>query len=373
MRSSALLLAVLLTVAPQADAPFRQALPGYRFEFPRDHFAHPGFQTEWWYYTGNVRSADGRRYGFELTFFRQAIAPGSSRADRGVGGRASVWDIDNVYLAHFALTDIDGRAFYHDERINRAGPGLAGADPASKSIWNGNWNARIDGDRHELEAIAPRFRIRLDLTSEKAPIIQGENGVSQKAEGAGQASHYVSLTRLVGRGTIEIDGARAEVAGSAWMDHEFFTNQLGRDQRGWDWVGLQLDDGSELMVYRLRRSDGTVDPYSAGTLVERDGRSTHLRSADFTMTPQGETWSSPASRATYPIGWRVSVPARGLDLSIGTPLASQELMGRPGFTPTYWEGAVGVSGRRAGRPVSGVGYLEMTGYAQAVALGGRSR
>jgi len=372
MRSRRRLLAVFVAASLHAQAPFRQALPGYRFEFPRDHFAHPEFQTEWWYYTGNLRTAGGRRYGFELTFFRQATeAPSSSATTTGQDrARASVWDIHDVYLAHFALTDIDGRAFYHDERINRAGPGVAGVDPASQSIWNGNWTTRIAGDRHSLAAVAPRFRLSVELTSLKAPVIQGLNGVSQKAEGAGQASHYVSLTRLVGKGAIEIDGARADVEGSAWMDHEFFTNQLGRDQRGWDWLGLQLDDGSELMVYRLRKSDGTADPYSAGTVVGRDGRSAHLGDGDFTMTPAGETWSSAASRATYPISWRVTVPSRGLDMTVRTPLASQELIGRRGFTPTYWEGSVTATGMRGGAPVAAVGYLEMTGYDKAVVLGG---
>jgi predicted secreted hydrolase len=400
-----LLIAALLAVVPLAQAPFRQALPGYRFEFPRDHFAHPDFQTEWWYYTGNLRTADGRQFGFELTFFRQAVdrsakAPttqpsgrppdassdlSASALDRSASVpdspakppttqrqfRPSVWDIGDVYLAHFAMTDIEGRKFHHDSRVNRPGPGVAGVDAETGSIWNGNWSTRIEGSRHSLQAIAARFRIALDLDSQKPPVINGLNGVSQKAEGVGQASHYVSLTRLVGKGTIEFDGARFAVDGSAWMDHEFFTNQLGRDQRGWDWLGLQLDDGSELMVYRLRRSDGTADPFSAGTVIAADGRVSHLRAADFSMTAAGETWSSPASRATYPIAWRVTVPSRRLDLTIRTPLPSQELIGRRGFTPTYWEGSVRATGTRGRSPATGVGYLEMTGYDKAVVLGGR--
>ena len=209
----------------------------------------------------------------------------------------------------------------------------------------------------------------LALRSQKPPVIQGVDGVSQKAAGAGQASHYVSLTRLAATGVIDIDGRRIDVDGSAWMDHEFFTNQLGRDQRGWDWLGLQLDDGSELMVYRLRRADGSADPFSAGTVVDADGRATHLRAEDFAMSPAGDTWTSPASRATYPIAWRITVPARGLDLGIRTPLASQELPGRRGFTPTYWEGSVSASGMRAGARIAGIGYLEMTGYDKAVVLG----
>jgi predicted secreted hydrolase len=350
-----------------AGAQFRQALPGYRFDFPRDHFAHPDFQTEWWYYTGNLQARDGRRFGFELTFFRQAVEAAAKAGPAGT----SPWDVRDIYLAHFALSDIDGKAFHQDGRVNRAGPGLAGVDASSGLIWNGNWTSRISADRHDLEAIAERYAMALVLRSRKPPVIQGVGGVSQKAAGAGQASHYVSMTRLVATGAIDIDGRRIDVEGSAWMDHEFFTNQLGRDQRGWDWLGLQLDDGSELMVYRLRRADGTADPFSAGTVVEADGRATHLRAEDFAMSPAGDTWTSPASRATYPIAWRITVPARALDLGIRTPLASQELPGRRGFTPTYWEGSVSASGTRAGARIAGVGYLEMTGYDKAVVLGGR--
>jgi predicted secreted hydrolase len=351
---------------PGSATPFRQALPGYRFEFPRDHFSHPAFQTEWWYYTGNLRARDGRRFGFELTFFRQAVeTPGPGDASRP----ASPWDVRDVFLAHFALSDIDGRNFHHAERTNRAGPGLAGADGAAGEIWNGNWSARIEGERHRVRAVASGFEIDLALDSLKPPVIHGVNGVSQKAEGAGQASHYVSLTRLAATGAITVDGRRAEVEGSAWMDHEFFTNSLGRDQRGWDWLGLQLDDGTELMLYRLRRADGTADRFSAGTLVEKNGRAVHLGVDDFTFAPLTETWTSATSRATYPVAWRVGVPGRGLDFEIGTPLASQELVGRRGFTPTYWEGAVRASGSRRGAPLGGVGYLEMTGYDKAVVLG----
>jgi predicted secreted hydrolase len=362
-----IVLALLICVGQGSSlaTKFRQALPGYRFEFPRDHFAHPEFQTEWWYYTGNLRARDGRNFGFELTFFRQAV----ERPAMPPAGAVSPWDVRDVYLAHFALSDIDGRAFYQDERVNRAGPGLAGADAALGVIWNGNWSSRISGERHRLEAITARFRIALALQSGKPPVIQGVNGVSQKAEGEGQASHYVSLTRLAANGAIEIDGYRTEVEGSAWMDHEFFTNQLGRDQRGWDWLGLQLDDGSELMVYRLRRADGTIDSFSAGTVVDKDGRSTHLRASEFTLTPSGETWTSAASRATYPVAWRISVPSRSLGLDVRTPLASQELAGRRGFTPTYWEGSVRATGTRGGSAIAGIGYLEMTGYDKAVVLG----
>lgn len=372
MRSKAFLLALLAAASASMAGQYRAALPGYRYEFPRDHFDHPEFQTEWWYYTGNLRASDGHRFGFELTFFRQAV----NRARRQ---GESPWTVHDVYLAHLALSDLDGGTFLHEERVNRAGPGLAGVDAGRGVVWNGNWRVGIEAGtgiqgspfRGTVEAVADRFALRLSLQSSKPPVINGLNGVSQKAAGVGQASHYISLTRLLASGAVEAGGRTYEVEGSAWMDHEFFTNQLGRDQRGWDWLSLQLEDGTDLMVYRLRRSDGTADPFSAGTVVSKDGAATHLAANEFAMAATGDTWTSPRTRATYPISWRVSIPSRGLDLEVRTPLASQELSGGTGWTPTYWEGAVTASGRRTGSPIRGVGYLELTGYDKAVVLGAK--
>ncbi len=352
---------------PTPGSDYRLALPGYRYAFPRDHFDHPDFRSEWWYYTGNLRAPDGRAFGFELTFFRQAA--GRARPARTGGAGVSVWDVRDLYLAHLALSDLGGGVFLHEARVNRAGPGLAGVEERSGAIWNGNWSAEIAGDKHTLRAVADRFAVHLELAAQKPPVINGQDGVSQKSAGAGHASHYVSLTRLGATGDIEIGGHRWAVTGLAWMDHEFFTHQLAPDQRGWDWLSLQLEDGTDLMVYRLRRADGTVDPFSAGTLVARDGRPTHLTASEFTMTPEQATWTSPETQAAYPIAWRVRVPARGLDLLVDTPLPAQELVGRLGWTPTYWEGAVTARGQRGGAPAGGHGYLEMTGYDKPVTLG----
>jgi predicted secreted hydrolase len=350
--------------APEPPPTCRLALSGYRYLFPRDHFAHPDFRTEWWYYTGNLRSQDGRRFGFELTFFRQAADGCSDAQDAG----SSVWTIRNVYLAHFALSDLDGDRFVHEQRVNRAGPGLAGANGNTGTIWNGNWSAQIAGDAHRLEAVADRFDLRLTLVSQKPPVIHGRDGVSPKAAEVGRASHYVSLTRMGAAGEVQIDGLRLRVEGSAWMDHEFFTDQLASGQSGWDWLGLQLDDGTDLMLYRLRAAVGRATSFAAGTLVAKDGRITHLTSSDFTLSADGAVWTSPQTQATYPIAWRVSLPSRGLDLVVTTPLPAQELAGRVGWTPTYWEGAVAAQGTRNGSPVTGVGYLELTGYDKPVTL-----
>ena len=357
-------LCTLALAGPLALAAFeyRVALPGYRYEFPRDHFDHPEFQTEWWYYTGNLRSSDGRRFGFELTFFRQAVS-----REKSVDG--SPWAVRDVYLAHFAISDIDGQGFVHEERMNRAGPGIAGASASTGKIWNGNWEVQWEGERQRLRAIAANFALELSLIPRKPPVIHGRQGVSQKAAGEGRASHYVSLARIRAEGELELDGRRRTVSGTAWMDHEFFTHQLEADQSGWDWFSVQLEDETELMLFRLRRKDGSVDPFSAGTFVDRDGTSRHLEATEFRLHPLGRRWRSARTGADYPIEWRIEVPPLGLSLEVRTPLDKQEIVTRGQVTPNYWEGAIDVQGQRQGRPIRGVGYLEMTGYDRAVKLG----
>jgi predicted secreted hydrolase len=339
--------AVLLAVT------WLQAVPGYHYVFPRDHFDHPGFRTEWWYYTGNLRDARGRRHGFELVFFRLGQR-------RGAAANPSAWRVDDLYLAHLAWTDIDGGSFHPYQRLNRAGPGIAGVDAASGRIWNGNWESRWDvaTNAQTLTAVADDLRLNLRLTPSKPLVIQGENGVSVKGGGPGEASHYVSFSRLAVEG--ELNGAA--VTGTAWMDHEWFSNQLGPDQRGWDWFSVQLDDGTELMLFELRRHDGTIDPHSSGTYVARDGRARHLRRGDFDLQPAA-WWTSPATGARYPVRWRIAVPSLGLALEAAAAVDAQELKGEGESLPSYWEGAVVYTGTRGG-----VGYLEMTGYLRPMRL-----
>jgi len=351
----------LLALQPASVPQYRTALPGYRYEFPRDHFDHPDFQTEWWYYTGNVKSADGHRFGFELTFFRQGV-------DRGVA-KTKPWDVRDLYLAHLALSDLDSREFYHAERTSRAGPGLAGISETDRRIWNGNWQIQWQNDEQKLQAVDDRFELHLGLRSEKAPIINGENGVGQKAEGPGRASHYISLTRLATHGRIMLGSKTLEVTGFAWMDHEFFTHQLENNQVGWDWFSVQLNDRTELMLFRIRRNDGSVDPYSAGTFVDENGVSTHLRATDFTLEPSRDTWTSTVTGAVYPIRWKISVPRFGMELEVKTSLPSQEFDSATKLTPSYWEGSVTVAGGKGQRALAGVGYLEMTGYDRAFEMG----
>jgi len=352
---------VLLLCASVLPAQYRAALPGYWYEFPRDYFDHTDFQTEWWYYTGNVQTADGHRFGFELTFFRHGV-------DRGPG-KGDAWDVRDLYLAHLALSDLDGRAFYQSERVNRAGPGLAGASDAQQRIWNGNWRIDWQGDEQKLSAVSDKFEIDFTLRPEKPPVVHGENGVSQKAAGPGRASHYISLTRIGTTGRIRLAGKPYDVTGLTWMDHEFFTHQLEADQVGWDWLSLQLDDRTELMLFRIRRKDGSADPYSAGTYVDAKGVQTHLRAGDFSLQPSGDSWKSAETLTIYPIRWKISIPKFGVELEAQTSLASQEINGKSKLSPSYWEGAIRISGHKGSAALGGVGYLEMTGYDRPFEMG----
>ena len=357
MRNKFLALCALLVLGPvAAGEAFRLALPGYQYQFPRDHFSHPEFRTEWWYYTGNLRSADGRKFGFELTFFRHALEP-------ELPAGANVWDIRDVWMAHLALSDLDRGKFVSTERMNRSGAGLAGVDPTRRVVWNGNWsvNWTNDTDQH-LVAIGDNFSYNLMLHSAKPPVIHGQNGISQKSVGAGRASHYISLTRLQTRGTLKLGSETFSVEGLSWMDHEFFSHSMESDMAGWDWFSLQFDDGSELMLYRLRRKNGSVEPTLSGTYIDASGKSQYLPLRSFQLVPL-KTWTSPATKAQYPIEWSVRVPSLGIDCRVSTRLASQELAGKTGTSPQYWEGAVETSGSRTGR-----GYLEMTGYAGALRM-----
>jgi predicted secreted hydrolase len=360
MRTRLAVFATTLLILSPLAAQYRKALPGYRFEFPRDYFDHPDFRTEWWYYTGNLKSANGLRYGFELTFFRQAVSRASAQT--------ATWDVQDIYLTHLAVSDLDGQKFYHTERINRAGPGIAGVSAATARIWNGNWQVQWEGSDQNLQAVEKQFQLHLRLHPEKPPVIHGENGVSQKSHGAGQASHYISLTRLTATGQIELNGKRFEVSGLSWMDHEFFTRQLESGQIGWDWLSLQLADNTDLMLFRIRRKDGSLDPFSAGTYVDRQGQSTHFRVADFSLQPLAQSWTSPLTHATYPIAWKIVIPNLEIELEAHTSLAAQELAGKTEIAPSYWEGAITLEGHRGKMPLAGVGYLEMTGYDRAVKL-----
>ncbi|HVF11053.1 MAG TPA: lipocalin-like domain-containing protein [Abditibacteriaceae bacterium] len=370
-----------------AGAGFQPALPGYRYQFPRDHAAHPAHQTEWWYYTGHLQSAAGRRFGYELTFFRHALLP-------QLKNRPSKWAIRDLILAHFAITDETGRRFYYTDRASRTALGLAGADtinvdttklaklpsaklPSAKlpRIWLGRWTLRFAGRGGEVQMLraegssnSTEFAIELTQRALKPPVIHGQNGISQKAAGRGHASHYYSFTRLATTGTLRLGSTRHAVSGQSWFDHEFGSGQLGKGQTGWDWFSIQLADGRELMLYQLRLDNGGIDPFSSGTLVERDGRTRHLGRSEFRIEPLA-SWRSPHSKALYPARWRVTLPRENVQLEIIPTLADQELNTKRSTQISYWEGSVGVTGTQRGRVLRGVGYVELTGYARPFAKG----
>ena len=367
-------LAAVVAVAPGVPAETQgtpssagRVLPGYVFEFPRDHFGHPEFESEWWYYTGNLFTESERHFGFELTFFRRARTVDADPP--------TAWDLDQVYLAHFAITDSEAERIIVDERLNRAGPGIAGADAGMRRVWNGNWSSEWrPGDdilpAQVLTALNEETALRLVLEPEKPVVIHGRDGVSRKVAGNPQAvSHYLSFTRMAATGTVSLHGEEFAVRGRAWMDHEFFSDYLTEHKVGWDWMSVQLDDGVDVMLFGIRDGEGAYGPDTFGTIVDADGRARPIEPGGVDFQP-GRSWRSEATGAEYPVEWQVAVPAINLRLSVRPRLDAQEVFTGNGLLPAYWEGAVRYSGERRGRAVTGVGYLEMTGYAGRLDIGG---
>lgn len=351
-----LILLLLGATSADAEQAFRQALPGYQFVFPRDHASHLDFKTEWWYYSGHLRTEEGRRFGYQLTFFRVGVDPALQ------GDGRSRWAVRNLHLAHFAISDLEQRRLLYWERRSRGALESAGASTEMFKVWNGNWSATEDGKALRLAAKVEGYAIELSLTPRKPPAIHGRDGVSQKAEGLGRASHYYSLSRMTTSGTLTFPGRTEQVTGSSWMDHEFGSNQLTSSQVGWDWFALQLEDGAELMLYQIRHTSGEPDPHSSGSLIHPDGRVEHLSVETFRLEPQ-EVWKSPKSGGRYPIRWRISIPRYLIDLTVEAAFPDQELDTQGSTQVIYWEGSVSLSGTARGRSISGTGYLEMTGYA----------
>lgn len=317
------------------------------FEFPRDHGAHPRFRNEWWYYTGVLRSAAGRQFGFELTFFRVALQAGAPSGNP--------WRSNHVYFAHFAVTDVGGRRFYAFERISRPADGLAGARADPFAVWLEDW--RVAGrETWQLAAAQDQVSLSLSLTAQLPPVLNGDRGLSRKSAAPGNASYYYSMPRLRADGALTIGGDRYDVQGLVWMDREWSTSALSGTQVGWDWFALHLDDGSNLMLYRLRDAAGNSDRFSAGTWSFADGRVVRLRADELRAQPH-TFWTAADSRR-YPIGWNLHLPEHDLYLDVTALLEDQWL----NFIVPYWEGAVSVTGRHAGRQLSGYGYLELTGY-----------
>ncbi len=323
--------------------------------FPEDLGAHREYLTEWWYYTGNLSTDEGRQFGFQLTFFRRGIVPPHLQIER-----ESPWATGQVYLAHLALSDIDASQFIYEERISREAVGLAGASSDPIEIWLYDWKIENTAPNiFELTAKTSRIKLSLTLVDVKGITLQGDRGYSPKGPQPGNASVYFSQTRLLTRGMIIIDNEIYEVHGTSWMDHEFSTSALSVDQVGWDWFALQLDNGSELMVYTIRRSNGEIDPFSSGKIIYPDGSTMSLTPDDFEIQVL-DTWQSPHSKAIYPSKWRISIPEENIDLIITPKMPDQEL----NLSYVYWEGAVSIQGIFLGQAVGGNGYAELTGYAE---------
>ncbi|HUF37255.1 MAG TPA: lipocalin-like domain-containing protein [Anaerolineales bacterium] len=344
------------TSGPLSDA-YSRVLGPQSLRFPEDDGPHEEYLTEWWYYTGNLDTADGRHFGFQLTFFRRAAVPQEYLQDRD-----SAWAAGQIYLAHFALTDVAGGQFHAAERFSRGAAGLAGAQADPYRVWLENWSVEAGpGGGYLLKASDGGRAIELVLKDARGRTLHGDGGYSRKGPDPGNASTYISQARLEAAGTVMVDGVRHEVSGLAWMDHEYGTSALGPEEIGWDWFSMQLDDGSELMLFQLRRAGGGISLYSSGTLVEPDGTTVHLGVNDFTITVD-DRWTSPHSGAEYPAAWTVEVPSAGIVIEIEPYLNDQELQ----VSFVYWEGAVRVEGSRDGLALSGSGYVELTGYAHSM-------
>ncbi len=345
-----LALAVLVLAAPlRAAEEWSLALPGWRYEFPRDHGNHPGFKTEWWYFTGNLRAADGRDFGYQLTFFRQGIIPLAERQP----GRSRFVTPDLAF-AHFAISDLSRGRFHFGQILARGAFGEAGFNDGARLAWIEDCSLTLQPDgSFRLVGRDGDRALDLILRSAKPPVFHGADGVSPKADGPGRASHYYSLTRLESSGTLTVEGKTHAVRGLSWFDHEWATNQLAAHQVGWDWFSLQFTDGTELMLFQLRTKDGGRDRWSGGTWIAADGTTTRIENADFTLEPLA-TWASPSGKGAYPIRWRVRIPKVGVDLTVKARMPDQELRLDP---VAYWEGAIAAEGSH-----TGTGYLEMTGY-----------
>lgn len=359
-------------VLPAETAPgFAQAEAPRTFAFPRDHGSHPESRQEWWYVTGNLDGPDGGRFGFELTFFRFALAPPpapttgtASGAEHGAAPpEGSAWRTREIYMGHFAITDVAAGRFRYAQKLSRGALGLAGVAGPPLKVWIDDWTLGAAGamgaagEDWKLAAGEEGYALELELHPLGAPVLNGEAGLSVKSDAPGSASYYYSIPRLAAHGTLQKNGQRLAVQGLAWLDREWGSGGLGPGQAGWDWFALQLDDGTALMFYALRGRDGARDPHSAGTWVESSGepRALTSRAVDIAVT---DHWMS-ADGARYPSSWRLRVPSLALEVGLHPVLADQELT----TSARYFEGAVDVSGTREGRPIHGRGYVELVGYA----------
>ncbi|MDF1499985.1 MAG: lipocalin-like domain-containing protein [Anaerolineales bacterium] len=350
--------AVALRLAARSgENEFARATEIRSFQFPEDHGPHFDYQTEWWYYTGNLTSDDGQRFGYQFTIFRRALAPGAPPG----GGSLST---NQVYFAHIALTDVAEGEHFFEERFSRGAADLAGAQAAPFEAWVEDWRVEAKGpgaEKVQITAATAEFELSLLLEAEKPIVMHGESGLSAKSDEPGNASYYLSFTRMQAGGTLVVGDKTFSVSGPSWFDHEWSTSVLDEGTVGWDWFGLQLDDGRELMLYYIRQADGSIGPISGGTYIAADGEARSLTSSEIQITAVS-TWYSDESGAEYPSGWQISLPSLDMNLTIEPWIDAQEM--RVSFT--YWEGAVRITGEEGGTALSGSGYVELTGYLESM-------
>jgi predicted secreted hydrolase len=353
-----LLIAILTTIIYCGD--FEGAVPGRALYFPNDHGKHPGFETEWWYFTGNLASKD-HNWGTQLTFFKRSLF-------KEFDGDRSAWAVRDLFPAHFAITNITDKIFFHTELMSREGPGLAGAAADHLNVYVKDWSASQKGEKIFLRAGSGDYSINLALTPEKPIALHGNRGFSVKGNDPEQASYYYSFTRLKATGSLLFNGVSHDVSGLMWMDHEFGSSILNSEQVGWDWFSLQFDNGTELMAFQLRRKDGSFEKPFA-TLVDSSGKTTNLSGESIIIIRATKTWMSPRTKAIYPCEWIIEIPEEKLQIKITPTVGDQELSASKSTQTSYWEGAVTASGSLDGQQIEGRGYVELTGYAES--MGGR--
>lgn len=351
------------------------------FVFPEDHGPHPGYRTEWWYYTGNLFSEDGDHYGYQFTIFRTQLLPHSNEVtdsllhearDRSPSptsantARVNTWQTDQLYMGHFAISQIGSGNHLFEERFSRGAVGLAGSEADPFRVWLEDWSVELKPETVPnangnmtmlLSAAMDNARLTLELTPAKPIVFHGKGGYDKKGEEDGNASYYLSFTRLQTNGHVTVDDQTRSVSGYSWMDHEWSSSALEEQQTGWDWFSMQFDNGMELMYYQLREENDLFSPYSTGTLITSDGETETLGQKDINLQVV-DHWVSPVSGARYPVAWRLSNPERGIDLSVNVLIREQEM----NVSVRYYEGAIEITGVLQEEPVSGYGYVEMTGY-----------
>jgi predicted secreted hydrolase len=354
----ALQLIVLIFVSNQlfANDNWKQANVPIVWDFPKDLGSHHDFRTEWWYFTGNLIDEKGNKFGYQLTFFREGISRTSHDHTRP-------WALRDLYFAHFAITDVNNKRHFYEDRVSRTGPNLAGSSDKQLNVWLLDWSVFQKKEIFHIHAKNHEMEISLVLSATKPLSLHGKNGLVQKGSDIGQASYYCSYTRLNTKGILKtpLSLIQMQVSGTSWFDHEFGSNQLSSNLAGWDWFSLHLSDKRDLMIYLLRRKNGSIEPASSATIVDMAGKTTHIAHKQVRVIVL-DYWTSKKSGARYPSRWRIVIPQQSIDITVLPMVADQELNTTGSTGIIYWEGAVEGIGNFNGKIINATGYAELTGY-----------